>query len=535
MYKVVIADDEHIIRQGIVNLIDWKELDCAVVAEAENGRQAYEYVKEHSTDILVCDIKMPGMSGLEVAQKIQEEQIPVKVILLTAYSDFEYARQAIHYGVREYVVKTDYIESLPEIIQKVKKECDQTNRYNEAKEKLADSMYMLQEKLAMDLLHGTVVDKKEIEEQTSWCKFPLQPYYLVDFSFSIDEMQKIHENRREKTMRAVRRFVSMGLSEYHILTVLVKNTDFVALVFFDGDGEIHEKLFRNKLCEELKQLRVALNDTLHIEADICLGKKQIEISELHRVYESVHDTNARNCFLQQHGFTEEKNYSVETEPSNLDESVSRLLEYIEQGLYEKTRQEMEVCFQEMMTGKYGIRTIKSRAIDICYACRRKIEKQGGIINEAMLCKKKSDFPEYYVISQCQQVGNLKEFLDNALSTAAGMKSDKANQKYSSLVAECMEYIRLHFCERINIGTVAENLHVNKSYLGTVFKKETGVSIVEIIIRYRLEKAIELMQQTDYKLFEISEKVGFEDPAYFTNVFTKYMEINPKSYRSLKRK
>lgn len=113
-----------------------------------------------------------------------------------------------------------------------------------------------------------------------------------------------------------------------------------------------------------------------------------------------------------------------------------------------------------------------------------------------------------------------------------IENAKEEKELSPLVQDCMIYIREHYYERINISTIAEKLYVNKSYLGTAFKKETGTSILETITRYRLDKAVELMQKTRYKLFEISEKVGFEDPAYFTNVFTKYMGISPSAYRSL---
>lgn len=530
MYKVMIADDEYIIRQGVVSLIDWKELRCEVVREAANGSEVCGYLGEEPVDILVCDIRMPGKSGLEVAEWIQREKIPVKIIFLTAYSDFEYARQALHYGVKDYVVKTDYIEMLPEavgkVIAEIEKERHHAAEWRDAREKLEDSMPMLQEKLIINLINGALQEEKETREQAEWCRFPICPFYLVNFIFSTDSIWRINEERREKTMRAVRNFIHLGLSDYHVLTVAIKNTDFVAVIFREIKGEAEERHFYGRLKRNLSELEAALKDTLNIEVDICVGKLRKEIAELYEAYRSVHETNLRTCFFDRNGVAGEETEETATEPGLLEEKVRDVLGYLEQGFYGEAQAGLEAFYREIMTGRYSLKTVRGRAIDICCACRRIIEKKGGDIAGSG----RYHLPEYQKISRCLRAKELKVLLEEAVTAAGAAKEGESGTKYSPLVRECMEYVRAHYYERINIASAAEALHVNKSYLGTVFKKETGVSIVETITRYRLDKAMELMRQTEYKLFEISEKVGFEDPAYFTNVFIKYIGMSPSAYR-----
>lgn len=533
MYKVMIADDEHIIRRGVFSLIDWEELGCEVIKEAANGSEVCEFLQAESVDILVCDIRMPGKSGLEVSEWIQREKIPVKIIFLTAYSDFEYARQALHYGVKDYVVKTDYIEMLPEAVKKViaeiEKERYHAAEWKDVRGKLEDSMVMLQEKLVINLINGALQEEKEIGEQAAWCRFPRSPFYLVNFIFSTGSIWKIDGDRREKTLRAVRNFIHLGLSDYRALTVPVKNTDFVALVFHEKGKEAEELLFYQKLVRDLFDLQTALKDTLDIAVHICVGELRRDIPQMYEAYRSVHERNMCSCFFDRHEIAGEKSREKELETGELEGKVRTLLENLEQGFYSEAQEGIREFEEEIMTGKYSPETVKSRAIDICCVCRRILEKKGGDI----FGSNRHHLPEYQKISGCRRAKELRNLLEEAVSAAAKAKEGESWTEYSPLVRECMEYVRLHYCEKINIASAAEALHVNKSYLGTVFKKETGVSIVETITKYRLDKAMELMRQTEYKLFEISERVGFEDPAYFTNVFIKYIGMSPSAYRTRK--
>ena len=318
MYKVVIADDEYIIRQGIVSLIDWKELNCEVVYEAENGNETVDFLMDHPVDILICDIRMPGKNGLEVAETVQKLSLPVRVILLTAYSDFEYARQAIRHGVEDYVVKTDYIEKLPESVRKtigdIEKKREQEKEISYAKEKLNDSMQKLRENFVADLIRGIVREDRELTEQASWCRFPPAPFYLVNFIFSSDSIWKISESRREKTLKAVKNFIGLSLTKYDTLTVLLQKTDYVTLVFTGGTGEIQEKSFIKKLNSDLEELGAALQDTLGIRVNISFGSRQDNVRLLHTAYETVHSTNIKACFFEHSGVERATDENGQEEP-----------------------------------------------------------------------------------------------------------------------------------------------------------------------------------------------------------------------------
>ena len=235
MYRVMIVDDEYIIRQGIVSLIDWEELGCEITKEADNGDEAYLYLKENPVDIIVCDIRMPGKNGLEVAEAIQRENIPVKVIFLTAYSEFEYARMAMRFGVRDYVVKTDYIEKLPDTVRRViselKAEQQRRSELKSINDKLSSSIQLLQEKLLGDVIGGTIQEEKEIVSRADGCQFPVFPFFLADFIVSQKDLKAIPDEKRERTQKAVRNFINLSLGEYDVCTAAISRSDFVTVVF----------------------------------------------------------------------------------------------------------------------------------------------------------------------------------------------------------------------------------------------------------------------------------------------------------------
>ena len=532
MYKVMIVDDEHIIRQGIVSLIDWNELGCEVVQEAADGNTAYAYLKEHQVDILVCDIRMPGKSGLELAEVIQEEEMPVRTILLTAYADFEYARQAMRYGIRDYIVKTDYIESLPvvtkKLIAEIEEERKQKTELDHAMEKLDDSMVLLQKKLVTDLINGAVRGTKEMQEQASWCDFPMEPFYLVNFIFSTDSIWKMEEARREKTLKAVRNFIDLSLSDYHVLTVLISDVDFVTLVFSGKDGENQKKTFSQNLRNALVKLEEALKDTLDIEVNICLSRNWEQIYEIGSLYENVHNANLRTGFFGRRGVVQDEMEENRDEPNQLNSLVKQVTEKIELGFYAEAQEGLEACSREIMTERYSLKSIKSKAIDICLECHRQIEKNNGPLSGS--CE--YSLPEYYEISGCRNVEQLRNMLKEAVNVTAIMEK-KNKEEFSPLVRECVTYIRDHYYERINIGIIADRLCVNKSYLGTVFKKETGMLFVDYIQKERIEAACNMLTYSDYTAAQISEYLCFSPQSYFIKIFRKYTGTTPAKYKKYK--
>lgn len=533
MYKVMVVDDEYMIRQGIINLINWEELSCKVVKEAKNGNEAYEYLLNDDVDILICDIRMPGKDGLELCRMIQENNWKIKIVLLTAYSDFQYAQQAVRFNVFDYIVKTNYIEKLPQTVEKLiislETEREKEFELEYIRSKLDDSMLMLQEKYLMDMIHGAIQERSVAEARAEWCSLNLHPYYVLSFVFYTEGIKKINRIQKEKTNRAIKNFINLSYQDYKMITSFLKDTEFVSVIFDSNSrkSESGEDFFLKRLKMVSEKFQKSIEETLGITVNVCIGLKNEDIMTLRDSYEKVRSLNRKERFLAHHGvYTQSltKNRETVTDREFLS-IVMMIQEKIEREAYVQAESICDRFVEIAENGKCDVDEIICSAINICLVCYRKLEQKSIVLSEFM----DKHLPVYQDLSSCEDVYQLKDLLQQMIHLTAEILNN-SEVLYDGLVKKCMIYIRNHYHEKINIGIIAEKLHVNKSYMGTIFKKETGLSIVEVITKYRMNKAVELMQKTDYKLFEISEMVGFDDPAYFSNVFTKYMGISPRSYR-----
>ncbi|UUZ79021.1 response regulator [Paenibacillus sp. P26] len=140
MYKLLIADDEYEIRNGLSNYFPWSDVGFEVVSQAENGPQVIEYTETHEVDVLLCDIRMPRMTGIEVARELYSRNSPVKVIFLSGYKDFEFAQQALIYGVKNYIVKPTNYEDLYHIFMGIKEELNRERKKAPGEESVSDKV-----------------------------------------------------------------------------------------------------------------------------------------------------------------------------------------------------------------------------------------------------------------------------------------------------------------------------------------------------------------------------------------------------------
>lgn len=355
MWKVMIADDEPFIREGIEQLIPWKELGCRLLYSASNGKELIEYMEHDEPDIVIVDIKMPVLGGLDVAAYIQEKQLDIKVIILTAYADFQYAHQAIRYNASDYIVKSSALEDIPQAIGRITK-------------KLEESRFA---SFRLILLYGTA-EKEALQK-------------MARAAFEEMELKQIEANQRQ------------------------------SFLIIAGSRLTEEELVYNS-CKKLREL-------------------------------------SRN-FLQ-------KNLEVGISPVFHD--IKQVPEYYA---------DMTEFVKEQMA-----------------------QKETGIF-----WKEKQTVPELSV------------------------PEDSA-----SLIRQVDEYVEQNFCSRISLDDIAEEVHVNRSYLSRIYKQKTGFNLFDTINMKRIQLAKQCIRENKMKMYEIAVQVGFEDTAYFSKVFKKFEGISPKEF------
>ncbi len=373
MYKVIIADDELLLLEGIRDFVDWHALGAEIVYMATNGVDALKYLKENTVDILITDICMPGIDGIELAKYIYENKIGTKVIFLTSYPNFEYVKSGMNYEIAAYVLKDEYMDELEDVIKKVISKLGYRNK-------------TLNEYINLFILRrGSQEDKEN--------------FTLI---WNVDE------------------YVCM----------LIKLESDKRFDFSDTVNEIVELNFKN------------------------------------------------------------------------DNVVVNTL----------TRQDY-LCLLPADTGELAAKCEKTVS-DIENACKASCKI--GISNK------------------CDDIFKLHEKLletDDAVNniTDSGVMFYK-NTASNNLIKKAVAVIESKYAEPISLSRIAGEIGVSSSYLSRKFNDEKGCTITDFINRVRVNNAVKLLQSTDMLVYEIAEKVGIEDAAYFTNTFKKYVGISPQKYK-----
>lgn len=322
MYKILIIDDEAIIRRGLKNIIDWESLDCVVCDEAGNGVEAIDKVKTHMPDIIIVDIKMPGMNGIELIKAVKDIVKKCKIIILSGYRDFEYMQSAIKLGAFDYILKPSKVNDIVDVVKravgKIKEENQKEHEINKLRDDAESSIKALQNKFLYELLVTEEVNKEEIEKERSICGLEINGYRVITVRiFNVDNdsenfrIQGISELFKES-------FESIG----SILSSELSRDKFVYIVQYEESTEQDNEI-EKKLDEFIKQVNEYYS--FKIYAGISeYGNGLFELNN--RLNESLMDLNLKKSDIGYKDIKEEKKDMKESKVISL--SIRKTLDYI---------------------------------------------------------------------------------------------------------------------------------------------------------------------------------------------------------------
>jgi len=477
MIKVMIVDDELPIREWLLFVIDQIKEDIQVVACAANGEEAYEQFCRHLPDIVITDIKMPKMDGMELLRMIREYSDDTYVVILTSYHDFEYARTALKYNANDFILKNEISqESIKEVIIKF-----QLFRNNEP---------------------SIVVNKKVVDVLKD-------PDLLREFF--VDDGQKnivifYANKRREKEMFNLN--VEKGIIE-------VQEYDYDAekkLLLLKMDLSYTTSHIYNKAREVAERISSILNTSVGVsglEDDVVMAIERARCSWNLTFYSND------NIVI---------NYSNESE--EIEEQLKSQRNQVIEDAYKNTgnlEKQIENIIYMAEEGKYSdIDKLKNFIIDI--------------LNVHKLSHSKYQSKEYE--NNCNQIiigikeafnkSELKEYITKYLELEEEINIPENYSQYMSLVRK---YVKDHYQTIESISEVADYLHLHKDYFCRMFKEKEGETFTSYLTNYRIEKAKDLLLKTNMKVNEVAEAVGYSSLSYFSRVFKKKTKKNPFEYRS----
>lgn len=534
MYKLIIVDDEQEVRKGIINTIDWCELGFQVVGEAENGREALDLIEEDIPDVIITDISMQIMDGLELTASIRELYSMVKIVILTGYDDFMYAQKAVHFGVSDYILKPVLPQDILKLMHNLKSRIDDEIAEKEDKEKLqkhfTESMPVLRESFLTSLIM-IKPNKKDTEKKINFFNLQIHGEYFATAVITCDN-ESLSEAKNitrdtDQLMFLIQNIAQEILKRHSVGEIFFFNNTSVIIMGIQND---QRSITCNKIISYMDEIRQSIERFLKLTVTIGLGKVQNSIDKMQESYKAA--LTALDYKLVIGGnkviFIED----VEHRGTDIivfdDEKERMLISSIKFGTEQDIVSAIDAIFDDINGAKVSIKEYRLFFLEI-FATILKLARAFDF--DTMEILSDDNFEDL----DMNRFNTTDEVKDRLRSMCVRLMIQIKNQRMNTtqtLFEKAKDYISKNYgdCE-LCAKKLANHLYISTSYLGLVFKKEANTSFLKHLISVRLEVAVRMLEDPNIKLTEVAEKVGYSDVSYFSYFFKKNFGVSPREYRS----
>lgn len=517
--KLLIADDDEQIRSGIEQGIDWSVLGIKEVITASNGLEALQRFAELLPEIVVTDVKMPGMDGLELLRQIKKIKPQTRVVILSGYNDFEYLKKAIQLDAVDYEIKPIRARSLIALIRKIKEDILREQVTEQEFDKYLESY---KTNFLEELLSGRISDRLIILEG-------LQQYYgldvtgaLICVSVQIDYESKNKALSKLAADSVYSLFVSSDLTAQGIC-LRSKDGKLVLLLKTESISFLFSQHYVNELKNRLREWNREMNS-------VCQTTFSAGISSLGNASEFAKLYSEANKALSLRLY--EGNRSIQVYDSSMvlnDRPIAGLLENEEfkmqlfRGDFDSLVKMIDIEFDTLKTDrKYSRKSVSAYCRNLLQMFMITVrtvpvEMMEYIQNELEMIEASSDG---------LLLDEFKEIVLNVFEKAGS----RISKDVSPVMTRAYEFIRKKYTGELTVEMLSEHVGKSPNYFSHLFKRESGISFKEYVNRLRIAKAKELITGTNDLIYEISEKVGFSDYTYFTQVFKKMEGYPPAVLR-----
>ncbi|NOU98905.1 response regulator [Paenibacillus planticolens] len=546
MYKLILVDDEEDVREGAVREVNWEAIGFEVLEKAENGREALEMVERLLPDVVVTDIQMPFMNGLQLAEAIRERFPTIKLIILTGHDEFDYAQRAIKLHIDEYVLKPFSAQELINILLKVKGQIQEEEAHRENVQLLMEhyrkSMPVLKEKFLATLMNRKL-PREEVYEKAANYGIELNGKSFVAAVICIDGVlipEEDLENREELSKSVSLKYSKdQALKYFALLNITEEIIDKrrLGLVFMHNDQVVvlaaRESEDRGAALQQtmkvLEEVRQNVEKYLKLTLTVGIGTVLKDVTKISYSYEdavlaldyrlilgnnriiSINDVEMRS--VEKVRFDDVKEHAL-----------TRCIKF-------GTNQEIRVTMEELFHGIEGAVSVKDYQIyllEILTSILKAAKDSNLNVDEVF----GDNFIPFTEINKFTSLEEAKHWLAELCASIMNHIATDRQYTYKNLVEMAKDYTKNHYHEGdITINKVCGYLHISAGYFSRIFKIETKMTFVNYLNHIRMETAKELLRTTDMKALEIAEKVGYADANYFSFSFRKNVGVSPKEYRN----
>lgn len=519
MFRVLLVDDETFFRQGLKELIDWESCGFVIFAEADNGEDALAMTLEYKPDVVITDISMPVMDGLElIRQATKIHDTTAKFIIISGYDEFNYAQQAIRYGVCDFLLKPIDEAVLEETLLTLRQTLEQQV---EVRERERGQLYS-------ELIAGCIQDSYTQEQMISWQSYFEQQnrlpfhYLLVEKNesellFLPDEssgMGTLHEEINAFCEQYFPDVLPLPLYEHRRQLGMI-----VAVSRLPKAYSIEQ--FSRLLQQKLQQCH---KGAIHVY----VGEQVAKLSDLRQAYITAKDaTMYKYLDPTQVIFIYDQLKSIALRYMLMEtQYYHQLSEAIEEQQEEKLLETVEHVFQHFSENRYvpeAVRTSLHRCVSNALEMlgRMEVDIKKMVYHDSMTT--------WY--DRNLTISTLKQLFTAFVKECSQLSLSKRKELSKGRIQKIKNYVDENYATKISLKSVAARFYMSPVYLGQLFRKTYGIYFIDHVLQLRVAEAKRLLRQTDMRVYEIAERVGFNNTEYFVSQFEKMEEMTPTEYRT----
>lgn len=524
MQKVMIVDDEVIFRDYLRSVLDWETLGFTISQEAKNGLEALELAAAAIPDIALVDITMPFMDGLQLTEKLKELYPMISIVLITGHNEFKYARRALKLGVEDYILKPFSKDELLLTLVKLRQQHQKTQ---EEKLTLQENTELMKESFLSQLISREyAVSDEETTKRLRQFGIQADNGFYVVACIEIDHMDRKWSKASDRLL--------MKYAVTNVLNEAMEESE-NHLIFNGSEGRIiclmsHHGKHSDEAAplEGFKKLCFLIKKYLKFTITIGVGRSKEGYKGISASYGEALEA-LQNKFVLGHdrviAYGEQLPDSG-NQPFYPTEANEELLVLLRLNSWEQIEQKLDEIFHSIRVRKLTIDYIYVICMGLVSLNLSYFEESGHPIED---CFGEQFYP-YYEIRRFESAEMTFNWIKELFRKAVKYNSKHRNTRSSKIAKAAKLYIEEHYADPgVQLEHIAQHVFINASYLRAVFKKEVGITVNDYLMQYRMQQARELLGRSSVKLTDIAEKVGYNDPGYFSKSFKKFYGYSPSEY------
>ncbi len=529
-YRVLLADDEEEIRSGISRKINWASLGFQLVGEAGNGEEALELAEQLRPDVVLTDIKMPFMDGLELCRRLRLSLPGAQMVVFSGFDDFEYARQAMSLGVSEYILKPINAPELIQVLEKLREQLDRQRLERRDMETLRrryeESLPVLRELFYTRLLSGQI-RPEQVQDRAARYEIDLPQGLWAAALVHVDGPGDEGE-RDELLLLSVQSFLEKHFQLAGCAARVVLYGDMAALlVHLDREERLYPLLEELERLSRLSQSYLGLRLTTGVGLP-CRGPEELNRSAGGARSALDYRILAGGGRVIYIGDLEPQSTAA---PSFEEEDQRALSAAVKLGTPEQVEAVVRDLMERLRHAGLSLSKCDLFLLEVV-TCLVRLTRSGGLPVEEVFGEKFAGAVSVSDFSSLEELGNwLGERCRRLHDLLGRRRSDSTGQ----MVERAKDYITGHYTdEQLSVETLCAHIHLSPTYFSTLFKREVGMPFTAYVTKVRMEEAARLLRETDEKTYRIAEATGFSDPNYFSYVFKRHFGLSPSKFRAGRR-